>query len=73
MGILRGLSLASIVALPAFILGFIAYVAIASARGATIDATEWETWMFLPCYGVPMLCMFVAFIFGIRSSRVEEQ
>ena len=51
MGVLRGLSLASIVALPAFILGFIAYVAIANARGATIDATEWETWMFLPCYG----------------------
>ena len=50
MGVLRGLSLASIVALPAFILGFIAYVAIANARGATIDATEWETWMFLPCY-----------------------
>ena len=73
MGILRGLSLASIVALPAFILGFIAYVLIASVRGSSIDATEWETWMFLPCYGVPLFCMFIAFIFGIRSSRVDEE
>ena len=72
MGVLRAVEPSFNCALPAFILGFIAYVAIANG-GATIDATEWETWMFLPCYGVPMFCMFVAFIFGIRSSRVEEQ
>ncbi|MBP12264.1 MAG: hypothetical protein CMA71_01815 [Euryarchaeota archaeon] len=73
MGVLRGLSLASIAALPAFILGFIAYAVIASVRGSSIDATEWETWMFLPCYGVPLFCMFIAFIFGTRSSRVDEE
>ncbi len=74
MGVLRGLSLALIVILPAFILGFIAYLLTGEFLvGGTSDITEWETWMYVPCYGVPLFCLVVAFIFGMRSGRVEDQ
>ena len=70
MGVLRGLTLALIAILPAFILGFIAYLL---TGGGTSDTTEWESWMYLPCYGVPLFCLVVAFIFGMKSGRVEDQ
>ena len=69
MGVIRGLTLAMVAILPAFILGFIAYLLI----GGAPDTTEWKTWMYLPCYGVPLFCLVVAFIFGMKSGRVGDQ
>ena len=69
MSLLRGLTLSLIALLPGIIVGALAYLVI----GGSTDTTEWESWMYLPCYGIPLFFMFVAFLFGMRSSKVEEQ
>ena len=69
MRLLRGLTLSLIALLPGIIVGALAYLVI----GGSTDTTEWESWMYLPCYGIPLFCMFAAFLFGMRSSKVEEQ
>ncbi|DAC46761.1 MAG: hypothetical protein CMA62_02715 [Euryarchaeota archaeon] len=69
MGVLRGLTLSMVALLPALFLGLLAYL----IMGGSSDTTEWDTWMYIPCYGVPLFCLFVAFIFGMRSGRVEDQ
>ncbi len=69
MSVLRGLTLSMIALLPGVFLGLLAYL----AMGGGSDTTEWESWMYFPCYGVPLFFMFTAFMFGMRSGRVEDQ
>lgn len=69
MSLLRGVTLSLIAILPGIIIGALAYLVI----GGSSDNTEWESWQYLPCYGIPLSCMILAFLFGMRSSRVEEQ
>ncbi|MAR41639.1 MAG: hypothetical protein CMB58_002645 [Methanobacteriota archaeon] len=68
MGLMRGLILAAIALLPGVFLGLLAYI----IMGGNTNSTESSDFMFLPCYGVPLLFTGAAFILGMRDDPEVE-
>jgi len=68
MGVMRGLILAAIAFLPAVFLGLLAYI----VMGGETNSTNSSDFMFLPCYGVPLLFIGAAFILGMREDAEVE-
>ena len=62
---MRATVFAAIAIFPAVLLALFAYLLL----GGSSESTEWETWMYGPCYGVPGLCFLGAFILGLREDR----
>ncbi len=68
MGLMRGLILAAIALLPGVFLGLLAYI----IMGGNTNSTDPSDFMFLPCYGVPMLFIGAAFVLGMRGDPEVE-
>ena len=62
---MRATVFAAIAIFPAVLLALFAYL----LRGGSSESSEWETWMYGPCYGAPGLCILGAFILGLRADR----
>ena len=62
---MRATGFAAIAIFPAVLLALFAYLLL----GGSSESSEWETWMYGPCYGVPGLCILGAFILGLREDR----
>ena len=62
---MRATVFAAIAIFPAVLLALFAYL----LRGGSSESSEWETWMYGPCYGVPGLCILGACILGLREDR----
>ena len=62
---MRATVFAAIAIFPAVLLALFAYLLL----GGSSESSEWETWMYAPCYGVPGLCILGAFILGLREAR----
>ena len=67
MRLMRAMVFAVIAVFPAVILALFAYLLL----GGSSESTEWETWMYGPCYGVPGLCIAAAFALGLREDTEE--
>jgi hypothetical protein len=67
MRLMRAIVFAAIAIFPGLLLALFAYLLL----GGPAESTEWETWMYGPCYGVPGLCVLCAFILGLREDRED--
>ena len=67
MRLMRATVFAAIAVFPAVLLALFAYLLL----GGSPESTEWEAWMYGPCYGVPGLCILGAFILGLREDRED--
>ena len=65
MRLMRATVFAAIAIFPAVLLALFAYLLL----GGSSESSEWETWMYGTCYGVPGLCILGAFILGLREDR----
>jgi hypothetical protein len=63
MRLMRAIVFAAIAIFPGLLLALFAYLLL----GGPAESTEWEAWMYGPCYGVPGLCVLCAFILGLRE------
>ena len=66
MGLVRGLVFAGVAILPSLVLGLISYIALGGTTSDSIDGGEC---MYGPCYGIPALCLIIAFILGIKDNQ----
>jgi hypothetical protein len=66
MGLVRGLVFAGVAILPSLVLGLISYIALGGTTSDSIDGGEF---MYGPCYGIPALCLIIAFILGIKDNQ----
>ena len=64
---MRATVFAAIAIFPAVLLALFAYLLL----GGSSESSEWETWMYGPCYGVPGLCLAAAFALGLRGDTEE--
>tara|TARA_B110000014_G_C19639472_1_gene337109 strand:+ start:125 stop:328 length:204 start_codon:yes stop_codon:yes gene_type:complete len=67
MRLMRAIVFAAIAIFPGILLALFAYLLL----GGPSESTEWETWMYGPCYGVPGLCVLGAFIIGLKEDAGE--
>ena len=67
MRLMRATDFAAIAGFPAGLLALVAYLLL----GGSSESSEWETWMYGPCYGVPGLCILGAFILGLREDQED--
>ena len=67
MSITRGLVFALVSVIPAMILGLVAYIIF----GGVTSSPSSEDFMYGPCYGIPALCLIVAFIMGLKDDQRE--
>jgi hypothetical protein len=63
MGILRAVIFGVVAVFPALILGLVSYLLF----GGQAESTDWETWMYGPCYGIPFATITIAFIIGLKD------
>mgnify|MGYP003315849852 FL=1 len=35
--------------------------------GGSTESSDWETWMYGPCYGIPAAFVIVAFALGLKE------
>ena len=66
MGLVRGLVFAGVAILPSLVLGLISYIALGGTTSDSIDGGEF---MYGPCYGIPALCLIIAFTLGIKDNQ----
>ena len=67
MRLMRATVFAAVAVIPSILLALAAYLML----GGPSQSTEWETWMYGPCYGVPGLCSAAAFVLGRRVDTEE--
>ena len=63
MRLLRASVFALIAIFPGIIIALFAYLLL----GGSAESSEWETWMYGPCYGIPAAFVVVAFFLGLRD------
>ena len=63
MRLLRATVFALIAIFPGIIIALFAYLLL----GVSAESSEWETWMYGPCYGIPAAFVVVAFFLGLRD------
>ncbi|MEC7706665.1 MAG: hypothetical protein VX204_02900 [Candidatus Thermoplasmatota archaeon] len=63
MRLLRATVFALIAIFPGIIIALFAYLLL----GGSAESSEWETWMYGPCYGIPAAFVVVAFFLGLRD------
>ncbi len=68
MGLARGLVFVGVAVLPSLVLGLVSYIALG---GTTSDSIEGGEFMYGPCYGIPALCLIIAFIMGLKDDQRE--
>ncbi len=68
MGVMGGLMRAAVGFVAAVFLGLLAYI----VMGGETNSTNSSDFMFLPCYGVPLLFIGAAFILGMREDAEVE-
>lgn len=67
MRLMRATVFAAIAVFPGLLLALFAYLLL----GGPAESSEWETWMYAPCYGVPGVCVLGAFVLGLREDRED--
>ncbi|GIT75049.1 MAG: hypothetical protein Ct9H300mP30_1110 [Methanobacteriota archaeon] len=67
MRLMRATVFAAVAVIPSILLALAAYLML----GGPSQSTEWEAWMYGPCYGVPGLCIAAAFALGLREDTEE--
>ncbi len=67
MRLMRATVFAAVAVIPCILLSLAAYLML----GGPSKSTEWEVWMYGPCYGVPGLCIAAAFALGLREDTEE--
>ena len=67
MRLMRATVFAAVAVIPSILLALAAYLML----GGPSQSTEWEAWMYGPCYGVPGLCIAAAFTLGLRGDTEE--
>ena len=67
MRLMRATVFAAVAVIPSILLALAAYLML----GGPSQSTEWETWMYGPCYGVPGLCLAASFALGLREDTEE--
>ena len=63
MRLLRATVFALIAIFPGIIIALFTYLLL----GGSAESSEWETWMYGPCYGIPAAFVVVAFFLGLRD------
>ena len=63
MRLLRATVFGLIAIFPGIIVALFAYLLL----GGSAESSEWETWMYGPCYGIPAAFVVIAFSLGLRD------
>ena len=67
MRLMRAIVFAAIAVFPSILLALFAYWLL----GGNLQSTSPDDFMYMPCYGVPGLCILCAFILGLREDRED--